>query len=126
MAGRRGSAGGRPRGRGDAPDPPADAMETRRRRIDAIDRDLVRLLNDRAAQAIALGAIKRERGLPIYQPDREEEVLKNVQNHNGGPLESEAIRRLFERIIDESRRLERIATEDGGERGPGGTAPVST
>ncbi len=101
-------------------------MEARRRRIDEIDRDLVRLLNERATQAIALGSIKRERGLPIYQPDREEEVLRNVQGHHGGPLESAAIRRLFERIIDESRRLERIATEDGGERGPGGTAPVST
>ena len=126
MAVRRGRAGGRRPGGGDTADPPADAMESRRRRIDTIDRDLVRLLNERAAQAIALGAIKRERGLPIYQPDREEEVLNNVQNHNGGPLEAAAIRRLFERIIDESRRLERIATEDGGENGPGGTAPVST
>ena len=117
---------GRSSGRGDRSEPPADAMETRRRRIDDIDQDLVRLLNERAEQAIALGAIKRDRGLPIYQPDREEEVLRNVQEHNDGPLESAAIRRLFERIIDESRRLERIATEEGGERDPGGTAPVST
>lgn len=86
----------------------------------------MRLLNERAEQAIALGAIKRERGLPIYQPDREEEVLENVRNHSGGPLEAAAIRRLFERIIDESRRLERIATEEDGGRDPGGTAPVPT
>ena len=117
---------GRPSARRARAGGPVDPMEAHRRRIDRIDRDLVRLLNERATQAIALGAIKRERGLPIYQPEREEEVLRNVQSHHGGPLESAAIRRLFERIIDESRRLERIATEDGGERDPGGTAPVST
>lgn len=102
-------------------DPPtADAMEDLRRRIDAIDRRLVALLNDRADCAIALGRIKKERSLPIYQPAREEEVLGNVQRTNAGPLQSEAVRRLFERIIDESRRIERIATDRGGERAVAG------
>lgn len=96
-----------------------DAMEDLRRRIDAIDRRMVRLLNDRAGCAIALGRIKQERGLPIYQPAREEEVLGNVQRTNGGPLQSEALRRLFERIIDESRRIERIATGGGGDASAG-------
>jgi len=91
-------------------------METLRRRIDVIDRRLVRLLNDRARWAIALGGVKSERGLPIYQPAREEEVIGNVQRCNGGPLESAALRRLFERIIDESRRIERSATDR--QRGP--------
>ena len=88
-----------------------DAMEELRRRIDRIDRRLVRLLNDRAGCAIALGRIKRRRGLTIYQPAREEEVLGNIQRSNGGPLESAALRRLFERIIDESRWIERHATD---------------
>ena len=89
-------------------------MDRLRKNIDAIDREMVRLLNERAGCAIALGRIKRDRGLPIYQPAREEEVLGNVQRSNGGPLESEALRRLFERIIDESRRIERIATDRSG------------
>jgi chorismate mutase len=94
-----------------APDP----MDDLRRRIDAIDERLVRLLNERAGHAIALGRIKKERRLAIYQPAREEEVLANVQAQNGGPLEDDALRRLFERIIDESRRIERLSqgpTED--------------
>jgi len=91
-------------------------METLRRRIDGIDRRLVRLLNERARWAIALGGVKSKRGLPIYQPAREEEVIGNVQRCNGGPLESAALRRLFERIIDESRRIERSATDR--RRGP--------
>ena len=66
-------------------------MEGLRARIDGIDRRLVRLLNERAGCAIALGRIKRRRGLTIYQPAREEEVLGNVQRSNGGPLESAAL-----------------------------------
>lgn len=106
-----------------------DEMEDLRRRIDAIDRRMVRLLNDRAGCAIALGRVKKKRGLPIYQPAREEEVLGNVQRTNGGPLQTEALRRLFERIIDESRRIERIATEGSGapaadqEAAPGPAGP---
>lgn len=91
-----------------------DPLEDLRGRIDAIDRKMVRLLNDRAGCAIALGRIKKARGLPIYQPAREEEVLGNVQKSNGGPLQSEVLRRLFERIIDESRRIERLATDGSG------------
>jgi len=89
-------------------------MEELRRRIDVIDRQMVRLLNERAGCAIALGRVKKQRGLPIYQPGREEEVLANVQRSTGGPLESPALRRLFERIIDESRRIERLATDRSG------------
>ena len=114
--GRRGAARpARPRGGGAAGR--LDAMEELRRRIDGIDRRLVRLLNDRAGCAIALGRIKRRRGLTIYQPAREEEVLGNIQRSNAGPLESAALRRLFERIIDESRWIERNATDRSGAPG---------
>lgn len=97
---------------------PAELMDGRRRKIDAIDRKVVALLNERAVQAIALGRIKNRLGLPIYQPEREEQVLGNVQSRNGGPLENEALRRLFERIIDESRRIERVATHRADAGGP--------
>jgi len=84
-------------------------LEDLRKRIDLLDESLVRLLNSRAACALEIGRLKREMGIPIYQPTREAEVLKNVQQVNTGPLDQEAIKRLFERIIDEARHLERIA-----------------
>ena len=80
-----------------------------RRRIDEIDAELVRLLNTRAECALAIGQVKRVAGLDVYQPGREAEVLRHVQAINTGPLDDSAIRRLFERVIDEARRLERLA-----------------
>jgi len=86
-------------------------LEDLRKRIDLLDESLVRLLNARAACALEIGRVKRELGIPIYQPERETEVVKNVQGWNTGPLDQPAIKRLFERIIDEARHLERIADE---------------
>ena len=83
-------------------------LEDLRKRIDLLDESLVRLLNARAACALEIGRIKRDMGVPIYQPQREADVLRNVQQHNNGPLDQAAIKRLFERIIDEARHLERI------------------
>ena len=80
-----------------------------RQRIDEIDERLVELLNARAGCALEIGRLKEELGLAIYQPDRERQVLAHVRQVNPGPLDDEAIARLFERIIDEARRLERIA-----------------
>jgi chorismate mutase len=80
-----------------------------RERIDVIDEQLVALLNSRAACAIEIGRLKRERGLPLYQPDRETAVVRHaraITTNLGGPLTEEAIGRLFERIIDEARQLE--------------------
>jgi len=74
--------------------------------MDEIDRELVALLNERAENAVAIGQLKEAVGLPVYQPTREAEVLQNVRRANRGPLDDEAIARLFERIIDEARRLE--------------------
>ncbi len=88
-----------------------DDLEDLRRRIDLLDEHLVRLLNARAACALEIGRVKRERGMDIYQPSREVEVLAHVADVNTGPLDTPALRRLFERIIDEARRLERIADE---------------
>ncbi len=80
-----------------------------RRRIDELDQQLVKLLNERARCALEIGHEKHRKGLPVYQPDRENEILSNVERMNGGPLADTAIRRLFERIIDEARALERAA-----------------
>ena len=86
-------------------------LEDLRKRIDLLDESLVRLLNARAACALEIGRVKRAMGAPIYQPEREAEVLRNVQAANTGPLEEAAIKRLFERIIDEDRHLESVAEE---------------
>jgi chorismate mutase len=68
----------------------------------------VRLLNERARCACEIGRLKKELGVEIYQPDREKEVLAHVRAvASEGPLGPDAIGRLFERIIDEARRLER-------------------
>ena len=86
-----------------------------RRRIDELDRQLVKLLNERSACALEIGKLKQEQHLPLYQPDREKEVLQNAEHNNHGPLTNAAIRRLFERIIDEARSAERLAMHpDGG------------
>jgi len=86
-------------------------LDDLRKRIDLLDESLVRLLNARAACALEIGRLKRDMQIPIYQPQREAEVLRNVQAVNTGPLDQDAIKRLFERIIDEARHLERIAEE---------------
>ena len=80
-----------------------------RRRMDEIDKKLVELLNERSQCALEVGKLKRAAGMPIYQPARENEVLANAARNNKGPLSNAAIRRLFERIIDEARSAERVA-----------------
>lgn len=86
-------------------------------RIDEIDLELVRLFNERTTCAIEIGHIKKRMGLEIYSPTREAQVIVNVTQANHGPLDAEAIRRLFERVIDEARRIERIEASKGGECG---------
>ncbi|HXT76989.1 MAG TPA: chorismate mutase [Candidatus Eisenbacteria bacterium] len=88
-----------------------------RRRIDEIDRKLVELLNERSRCALEIGRIKQAEHLPLYQPDREREVLENAEKANPGPLSDAAIRRLFERIIDEARSAEREAMGSDGAGG---------
>jgi chorismate mutase len=84
--------------------------------IDRIDEELVRLLNERSKCAIEIGRVNREIGQPVYSPAREKQVLDHVTGINTGPLDDEGVRRLFERIIDESRRIERITVEREAEQ----------
>ena len=83
-------------------------LDDLRNDIDRVDEVLVRLLNERARCVCEIGQMKKEKHLAIYQPDREKEVLAHVRAvASEGPLGPDAIARLFERIIDEARRLER-------------------
>lgn len=83
-----------------------------RRKIDEIDRKLVELLNERSHCALEIGRLKQALSLPLYQPEREREILEVVERINQGPLPDTAIRRLFERILDEARAVERAAMHD--------------
>ena len=84
-----------------------------RRRIDELDKKLVELLNERSRCALEIGKLKQVAKIPLYQPERENEVLANAERNNSGPLTDAAIRRLFERIIDEARAAERDAMHSG-------------
>ncbi|MGH9454747.1 MAG: chorismate mutase [Terriglobia bacterium] len=84
-----------------------------RKRIDAIDLQILSLLNERSKCALEVGQHKKEAGLPAWAPEREAEILRNVVKANRGPLDDGAVRRLFERIIDEARSLERHVMEGG-------------
>ena len=76
--------------------------------IDRVDEVLVRLLNERARVACEIGRLKKDLGVEVYQPEREKQVLAHVRSIAAeGPLGADALARLFERIIDEARRLER-------------------
>ena len=90
-------------------------LDELRRRIDALDEKLVELLNERASCAMRIGDIKHQLGMEIYQPEREAEVLGHVRALGaalGGPLGGDALTRVFERIIDEARRLERESASE--------------
>lgn len=89
----------------------AKTIDDWRIRIDEIDLELVRLFNERTNCAIEIGHIKKRLGLEIYSPSREAQVYANVTSANHGPMDHDAIKRLFERVIDEARRIERIYAE---------------
>jgi chorismate mutase len=86
-------------------------IERWRNEIDELDEELLRLLNMRARLAVKVGALKRASGIPVRDPEREEFVLRRLREANTGPLDQEAVVRLFRRIIRESRRVEALAGE---------------
>lgn len=77
-----------------------------REKIDALNEQILALLNERAQCALAVGQIKRVAGLPLHAPDRETLILSRIRALNPGPLSDEAAQRIFRQIIDESLRLE--------------------
>src|ERR1700683_1271430 len=87
------------------------ALEEYRVLIHAPDLRLLEALNERTRVVEEIGRVKRAGKLPIYEPRREDQVFENVTSHNSGPLTQEAVRRIFERIIDEMRSIQRIQME---------------
>lgn len=84
-----------------------EALRSCRDEIDGIDRRLVALLNERSRVVERIGAVKANMSMPVYEPKREDAVYANIMAANDGPISHEAIRRIFERIIDEMRTLQR-------------------
>jgi chorismate mutase len=78
-----------------------------RTQIDVVDLKLLALLNERTRIVEEIGRIKQDLSLPIYEPKREDQVFHNVTSNNNGPLTAEALKRIFERIIDEMRNIQR-------------------
>jgi len=89
------------------------SIEAWRLEIDAIDSDLLGLLNKRASLAVKVGQSKRLTDVALYDPLREEEVIERARQANPGPLDEQAIVELFGCIIRESRRIEACAMERG-------------
>lgn len=87
------------------------SIKERRAEIDAIDRELLRLLNERALLAVKVGESKRVAGLSLCDRAREREVIERACRANPGPLDERAVARIFRHIIRESRLVEERATE---------------
>jgi len=93
-------------------------LDDLRNDIDRVDEVLVRLLNERARCACEIGLLKKALGLEVYQPEREKHVIAHVRGvASEGPLGPDAIARLFERIIDEARSLERRVVQQETQSG---------
>lgn len=85
-----------------------DKLAECRRLIDDVDIKILKLLNERTKVVEVIGRVKRDARLPVYEPKREDEVFQNVLKHNEGPLPPEAVKRIFERVIDEMRTLQKM------------------
>ena len=77
-----------------------------RRKIDELDQQLVRLINQRAECAIEIGRLKRNQDMPVYEPDRERVIFENIARNNGGPLSNMQLRQIFERLVDVMRQIQ--------------------
>ena len=89
------------------PDDPQDALAQCRADIDTVDRRIVEMLNERTVIVERIGSIKQSFKMPIYEPKREEEVYLNIHASNLGPMPADSVKRVFERIIDEMRTIQR-------------------
>jgi len=90
--------------------------------IDELDRRIVALLNERTRVVEDIGRVKRDAEMPVYEPEREQRVFDNVRSvSNDDPLAQQAVRRIFERIIEEMRMIQRLRMESNGDQPTGKT-----
>lgn len=77
-----------------------------RKEIDAVDRQIVDLLNQRARIVLGLAPLKRAQGVPVYEPNRERLVIDNVDGSNHGPLPDDALKRIYRAVMQEMRAMQ--------------------
>jgi chorismate mutase-like protein len=92
-----------------------------RKKIDELDRRLVELLSERGRAAREIGRLKRDTSLPIYEPERERQVFENVQGINPGPLKGRDLVRIYERIMDVMRNIQKEEMVSRSEAAESGT-----
>jgi chorismate mutase len=81
-------------------------IEELRSRVDEVDRELIRILNERARIVQEIVEIKAHAGKPLFDPRREEEILRRVAEVNKGPIYDSSMREIFELILHRIRDLE--------------------
>ena len=81
-------------------------IEELRSRVDEVDRELIRILNERARIVQEIVGIKAHAGKPLFDPRREEEILRKVAEVNEGPIYDASMREIFEIILHRIRDLE--------------------
>jgi chorismate mutase len=91
----------------------APEIDDLRREIDEIDRQILDLLAARVRVVLAVGDYKRRNGVAVYDPERERSLLARLASLAPEPLDGDTVRRIFERLIDESRRLEQHHVQRG-------------
>jgi chorismate mutase len=82
-------------------------IEDWRKKIDQLDEQIVLLISERAAAAKAIGSLKRDSSLPVYEPQREQHVFTHVKTINPGPLDDAELLHVYERLMDVMRTLQR-------------------
>ena len=92
-----------------------------RKKIDEIDRKLVELINQRAEAARAIGRLKRNTNMPIYEPEREKIIFDNVRQLNQGPLNHQDLIAVYERLIDVMRKIQKEEIVPERSTAPGDT-----
>lgn len=83
------------------------SLDELRSKIDVIDREVLRLLNERVQLAAEIGKIKHSQGLAVYAPQREAEVFRKLEEMNSGPLDGKAIRSIYREVISAAIALEK-------------------
>ena len=85
----------------------SEALQGLRLQIDAVDRELLALLNRRASLSLEVGRVKANTSGPVFRPQRERQILDNLASENSGPLPEEHLRSIWHEIFASSRTLQR-------------------
>ena len=96
-----------------------------RKKIDELDREIVALISARANAAQEIGKLKRSTSMPVYEPDRERVIFRNVHAANRGPLPDIELTHIYERIVDVMRALQKDELASAGPRTTGETGKQS-